>query len=46
MVVPSSNSLETRIFKLMGDKEKLESRINTYGEILVEVCSSELCGSK
>ncbi|GBP04731.1 26S proteasome non-ATPase regulatory subunit 9 [Eumeta japonica] len=36
MVVPNSNSLETKLFKLMADKEKLESQINNYGEILAQ----------
>ncbi|KAM7359768.1 26S proteasome non-ATPase regulatory subunit 9 [Cochliomyia hominivorax] len=34
MVVPNSNPLQTKLFKLMADKDKLESQINTYGIIL------------
>ncbi|XP_065361748.1 26S proteasome non-ATPase regulatory subunit 9 [Calliphora vicina] len=34
MVVPNSNPLETKLFKLMSDKDKLETQINTYGVIL------------
>lgn len=37
MVVPNSNPLETKLFKLMSDKDKLESQISTYGEILAQV---------
>lgn len=40
MVVPNSNPLETKLFKLMSDKDKLETQINTYGVIL---CQVSLC---
>ncbi|KAI8118374.1 hypothetical protein FF38_05238 [Lucilia cuprina] len=36
MVVPNTNPLETKLFKLMSDKDKLEAQINTYGVILAQ----------
>lgn len=37
MVVPNSNPLEKKLFKLMADKDKLEMQINGLGEILAQV---------
>ena len=37
MVVPNSNPLETKLFQLMADKQKLESQINAFGDILAQV---------
>lgn len=37
MVVPNSNPLETKLFQLMADKQKLESQINSFGDVLAQV---------